>query len=589
MHLPRYFVPCRVRRSRRARRDSPVLVLGAVVVLCIGCFSADSRTDATLVVRNANVITVDANAPEATAFAVDGDRFVRVGGESEVLELAGDAARVIDLGGRTVTPGFNDAHLHPVAIPPKAVYVGPPIVTVDGIVERLREAAAEAPVGSWILGWGYEDVDLGRHLDRHDLDAVSEDRPVMVIHGSLHVFAVNSRALVTAGVSAETPEPGGGGRFFRGEDGEPTGLLTERPALEALFNEEQPSWRPRSLGDAQMQLRERLAQLYAEGVTSIGDALVPPELALVYWLLALRGEPMRASLMIQSESLTFAKWLPRLDAVLGLFGYRPFDNERLRARTVKVFHGLSVSAHTARLYEPYAKPPGYRGLEPQRSQAELEALLREIHEAGLQMAVHSNGDYEIDMVLDAIEALLEDAPREDHRHRIEHGTVATAPILARMKALDLVLAPHSYVYENGRRLEDFGEWRFEHLIPNGAAYALGIPVAGNSDYPVSSSNPMLRIQSLVTRESRYGKVYGPSQRLTVDQALHSFTMGGAFATFEEDQKGSISPGKLADFVVLSSDPRTAPPHEIRNIRVLCTFIGGDLVYSVEGEDPGCLD
>jgi predicted amidohydrolase YtcJ len=168
-------------------------------------------------------------------------------------------------------------------------------------------------------------------------------------------------------------------------------------------------------------------------------------------------------------------------------------------------------------------------------------------------------------------------------------TVSTGPILERMKALDLVLAPHSYVYENGRRLEDFGEWRFEQLIPNGAAYAWGIPVAGNSDYPVSSSNPMVRIQSLVTRESRYGKVYGPSQRLTVDQALHSFTMGGAFASFEEGRKGSISPGKLADFVVLSSDPRTAAPDEIRNIRVLCTFIGGDLVYSAEDGEPGCLD
>jgi predicted amidohydrolase YtcJ len=467
--------------------------------------------------------------------------------------------------------------------------VGPPVATVEDVVERLREAAAETPVGSWVLGWGYEDVDLGRHLDRHDLDAVSTDQPVMVIHGSLHVFAVNSRALATAGVSAETPDPGGGGRFFRDENGEPTGLLSERPALEALFNEEQPNWRPRSLGDAQTQLRERLDQLYAEGLTSIGDALVPPELALVYWLLALRGEPMRVNLMIESESLAFAKWLPRVDAVLGLFGYRPFDNERLRARTVKVFHGLSVSAHTARLYEPYAKPPGYRGLAPQRGQAELEALLREIHEAGLQMAVHSNGDYEIDMVLDAIEAILEDAPREDHRHRIEHGTVSTGPILVRMKALNLVLAPHSYIFENGRRLEDFGAWRFEHLIPNGAAYALGLPVAGNSDYPVSSSNPMVRIQSLVTRKSRYGKVYGPSQRLTVDEALHSFTMGGAFATFEEDRKGSISPGKLADFVVLSSDPRTTPPDEIRNIRVLCTFIGGDLVYSVEGGDHGCLD
>jgi hypothetical protein len=193
------------------------------------------------------------------------------------------------------------------------------------------------------------------------------------------------------------------------------------------------------------------------------------------------------------------------------------------------------------------------------------------------------------MVLDAIEAILEHAPREDHRHRIEHGTVSNGPILQRMKALDVVLAPHSYVYENGRRLEDFGEWRFEQLIPNGAAYALGIPVAGNSDYPVSSSNPMVRIQSLVTRQSRYGRVYGPSQRLTVDQALHSFTMGGAFASFEEDRKGSISAGKLADFVVLSDDPRTVPPDEIRNIRVLCTFIGGELVYSADGGQHGCRD
>ena len=203
MHPPITSFQCRIYRLRQARRGLLVLVLGALVGVCIGCFQADARADATLVVRNANVITVDANTPEAEAFAVDGDRFVRVGGESEVLELAGDAARVIDLGGRTVTPGFNDAHLHPVAIPPRAVYVGPPIVTVGGIVERLREAEAETPEGSWVLGWGYEDVDLGRHLDRHDLDAVSTDRPVMVIHGSLHVFAVNSRALVTAGVGAD--------------------------------------------------------------------------------------------------------------------------------------------------------------------------------------------------------------------------------------------------------------------------------------------------------------------------------------------------------------------------------------------------
>jgi predicted amidohydrolase YtcJ len=242
-------------------------------------------------------------------------------------------------------------------------------------------------------------------------------------------------------------------------------------------------------------------------------------------------------------------------------------------RTVKVFHGLSLSGRTARLYQPYADRPDYFGLEPQRSQEQLNLLVREIHEAGFQAALHCNGDYEIDMVLDAIEHAVGDGEM-DHRHRIAHGTVVNPEILARMRDLRVVLVPHSYIFEKGPMLEAYGEHRWDWMIPNASSFEYGIPNAGNSDFPVSAAEPLLRIQSLVTRRSRQGKVYGPSQRLSVEQALHVFTMGGAYASFEENQKGSISEGKFADFVVLSQDPRAVPPDSIARIQVEQTFVAG---------------
>jgi predicted amidohydrolase YtcJ len=182
------------------------------------------------------------------------------------------------------------------------------------------------------------------------------------------------------------------------------------------------------------------------------------------------------------------------------------------------------------------------------------------------------------MVLDAIEAAVREDPRP-HRHRIEHGSIVNAAILARMKALEVVIAPHSYIYEKGRMIEPYGEALWPRMFANASTFEYGIPNAGNSDYPISGLSPMLRIQSLVTRTSRAGRIYGSEQRLSFEQALEVYTMGGAYASFEEELKGSISPGKVADFVVLAQDPRLVPPLEIKDIAIDETWVAGRLRYS----------
>jgi predicted amidohydrolase YtcJ len=261
-----------------------------------------------------------------------------------------------------------------------------------------------------------------------------------------------------------------------------------------------------------------------------------------------------------------------------------FGDEHLRVGAIKFFHGNSLSGRTCWLYEPYevinpkTGKKDYYGIRPGRSQEDLDKLVYDIHAAGFQVACHSNGDREIDMVLDAIEKALQKLPRSDHRHRIEHCSVVNPGILDRVKSLGVVLALHSYVYDHGDKMEDYGPKRWPMMHPNRSAVEMGIVVAGNSDSPVSAAEPLLRIQSMVTRKTAEGKVYGPEQKVSVETAIRIWTMGSAHASFEEDIKGSIEVGKLADFVVLSQDPTETPPDRIKDINVERTYVGGRLAF-----------
>ncbi len=543
------------------------------LVLCLTLFMAGCADESApqLIVYNARIYTMEAGHPRATAFSVRGGRIASVGDDGQILALAGPSTERLDLEGATLIPGFNDAHLHPLFMPANGTDLGG-LETPDEIVAALGLCESNGQPGEWIFGFDYDDTALGRHLTSADLDRVSTTQPVMAWHASLHLFAVNSFVLRAANVGRDTPDPPGG-QYFRDEAGNPTGLLGERSALESLLVEGIESPLPHDLGSALEILGTFVDVAHSHGITSIGDALVPPELAAVYWWFGPEKNGIRVNLMWDAEQLATIRPMVALLQALEAVGIRPFSNDWLRASTVKVFHGMSLSGRTARLHEPYAGRPDYYGLEPQRTQEELDALISEIHELGLQAAIHSNGDYDIDMVLEAIARATKNSSRE-HRHRIEHGSVVNQRILQRMKELAVVLAPHSYIFEKGPMIEAYGPARWPMMFANASTFDLEIPNAGNSDYPVSALPPLLRIQSLVTRTSRSGKTYGAEQRLSVDQALYVYTMGGAYATFEEDSKGSISPGKFADFVVLSADPHDVAPDQIKDIRVLATYVDG---------------
>jgi predicted amidohydrolase YtcJ len=434
---------------------------------------------------------------------------------------------------------------------------------MDELIAALKQKADQTPAGQWVRGSRYQDTKLGRHPTRYDLDRASTTHPIYISHSSGHVSAVNSLALQLANVTKETPDPRGGA-FDRDEAGVPNGVLRESAGgiVRSAGPESPEPTEQEKLEGLQRQLREYVAH----GITSIQVAGTSLSSVDDLRRAQAAGPPVRIYAMLRQGEIERARELRTAPE---------YFTDSLKLGAIKHFHGNSLSGQTCWLYEPYAGRPDYFGIPPKNSQEQLNEVVWQIHEAGLQSCIHSNGDREIDMVLDAYEAALEQTPRDDHRHRIEHASIVNERILARVKKLGVVLALHSYVYEHGDKMEAYGEARWKWMHANRTAIELGIPVAGNSDAPVSTARPLLRIQSMVTRTSAEGKVYGEEQRVSFAQALQIWTMGSAYASFEEANKGSITPGKLADFVILDQNPSKAAPLEIKDIPVWMTFIGGE--------------
>jgi predicted amidohydrolase YtcJ len=554
----------------------PLKPLGLVIALfaLFATIRGGAAEPADLVVQNANILTVNSKQPHAVALAVRGRTFVVVGSNDEVQPLIGPETKRLDLGGRTVVPGFIDAHAHPgPAFPPDSrwytVELGPDRVkTIDELVEALRRKAAITPDGAPVRGRGYHETKLGRHPTRFDLDRASTRHPIMIGHTSGHLSVANSLALERAGVTRTTPDPPGG-RFGRDASGEPNGLLEE--STEGIVSRALP----RSGGAPEAETIAAYASTFrtfaSRGITGVHVA--GTDLASARLLTRAREVvPIRLYLMLREGAL--AEAVQRKQAMAS-------GEAGVRYGAIKIFHGHALSGQTCWLYEPYAHDKNYYGIPPARSQANLDRLILRIHESGLQACVHTNGDREIDMVLDALEAALARAPRTDHRHRLEHCSVVNERIVARIARLGLVVAPQSYVYEHGDKMENFGAWRWDWMLPARSLINAGVVVAGTSDYPVSRAEPLLHLQDMVTRTSAEGKVYGPKQRTTFAQALQAWTMGGAFASFEEPVKGSIEPGKLADFVVLGADPERVDLLAIKDIAVDMTVIDGRVVYQRE--------
>lgn len=529
---------------------------------------------ADLVILNADVRTMDVDRPKASALAVRGGRIGEVGETPAIRALIGPQTRVIDAEGKVVLPGFIDAHIH---TRPQFDEMGPfgrldltpegGVTSRQALFAKIAAKAAVTPEGQLISGWGYNDNLVGGHPTATELDAVSPRHPVMLTHSSGHRSVVNSQALTRAGVDSTTKDPEGG-QIVRGADGAATGIVLERGAQ--LFS---GLWTDAPKPDREALLaayRREFQNFAAQGLTSVGIAGAGPDDLDIYRALLKTGTPVRIYAMTRDA---------HLDWLIANRNAPEWQVERLTLNAVKLVHGNSLSGRTAWLYEPYAHDPSYFGMPPSRNQAELNDIVQRVHDAGLQAAIHSNGDREIDMVLTAFEAVQAKTPRQGTRHRIEHASVVNQGILDRVKRGGVALAPHSYILNHGEKMEEYGAARWAWMHPNKRALDMGILVGGTSDHPVSPPNVMQRVQSLVTRRARSnGKIYGEGQQVSVDQALRLWTMGSAALQFEETEKGSITSGKFADLVILSADPSRTPPEQIEKILVEATIIGGVVVF-----------
>jgi predicted amidohydrolase YtcJ len=540
--------------------------IASLLLLAGTAFGADT------IYINGNVLTVDPAKPYAAAFATDNGRFSAIGSTAEIRRLATPATKIVDLKGMTVTPGFNDVHLHPTGVyeedsPYYVPWLGPEKVhNMDDLIAALKAKASRTPAGQLVSGTRYQDTRLGRHPNRHDLDKASTEHPISITHSSGHITVVNSYVLQTSGITKDTKDPPGGS-LDRDADGTPNGVIREsaRNLLKHPGNAEQ-----RVPWEAEVQGYLRGFRYYAErGITSAGIAGGSPQSFRLYEAVRDAGGPVRMGFMYSEAHA----------AALQSIGMKSgFGDDRLRVTSIKVFHGNSLSGRTCWLSEPYSDQPGYFGIPPARSQADLDAAFQKLHDAGFQIATHSNGDREIDMVLTAIERAQAKNPRPDARHRIEHASVMNQSLLDRAKKAGVILVFHSYMWEHGDKLASYGEKRLAMIHPYRTAIDMGIHVAGHSDSTVSAADPLLRIQDMVTRKGENGVGYGVNQRVGVEEALKVWTLDGAFATFEERDKGSITAGKLADFVVLRKDPRKVPPGAIKDIIVDATYMGGKNVW-----------
>lgn len=528
----------------------------------------DWREPPELILVNGDIITMDAALPRAQAVAIANGRLLAVGTNTEIRALSRPGTRTVDLGGKVVIPGVIDGHNHPAYAGLRHLReVDCDLRSIGAIQAALRERASKTPAGEWVLGFKYDDTKTaeGRFLTRADLDAVSTAHPILVVHRGGHTAFVNSMAFARAGVTESTPDPVGG-RFDR----DAAGKLTGRAAESAAEVIETAAARPYSRADRQAGVAEISKRLAAAGITSVTDAGASPAELQAYQDARDAGE-----LHTRVYCHLGAAYLDRMIAA----GVRTgLGDEWVKVGAVKCVSDGSISERTARLAEPYIGRPNDHGIMVNDAEV-LWPIFEKAHRAGWQIGTHANGEAGIDLTATLYERLQREYPRRDPRFRFEHCTVLTPELIRRIKALGAIPTPFSaYVFFHGEKMGEYGAKRTERMFPVRWFIDAGIPVAMGSDYPPGPFEPMMALTSMITRTDLRGTVWGANQRVSFDEALKVLTVNGAYASFEEHQKGSLTAGKWADLVVLGRDPRAVPPIEIVNVPVERTMAGGRWVY-----------
>jgi predicted amidohydrolase YtcJ len=518
--------------------------------------------EAALAVLNANVITLVRKQPRAKAIAVQNGTIIAVGSNEKIREHIGKRTKVIDAKNKTVVPGFVDCHVH-------MTDFGFSLQSLDlrdaksikELQQRLREYARKNPERTWILKgrWDQEKFVEKRYPTCRDLDAAVPDKPVFLVRVCGHVAVANSKALQHAGITRHTAVEGGK-VDLDDKTGQPTGIVREN-ALELIH---------RALPKPSLEQLEEACVFACEKAVEAG-------LTCVHWLVGSADE-VRVLQKLSSEGrLPLRVYLgvpvELLDDLANLGLVTGFGNDTLKIGFVKIFADGSLGAHTAALKEPYSDMPETRGmmLYPQKK---LDQIILKAHEAGLQLGVHAIGDRAVDSVLKAFEKALKKAPRENHRHRIEHSSVLNPKLIASMKRLGILASvqPH-FVVSDFWTLDRVGKKRARWTYPFKTLIDKGLLVVSGSDCPVEKIEPLLGVWAAVVRKDF------PEESLTAEEALKTYTSNAAYASFDEESKGTIELGKFADFTVLSDDLLRLQLDAIRGVAVEMTIVAGKVVYS----------
>ena len=531
------------------------------------------------------IFTMNSANDIVEALVVRDGKILAVGSRVDMLAAAGKNARVVDLGGKVLLPGLIDGHSHF----PNGAYRElhmvnlnvPPLGKVTDIAtlqESLRARAARVPEGGWILGYNYNDLAMKeqRHPTMADLDAVSVKHPIFNRHVSGHLGVGNSLAFKMAGIEESTPDPEGA-KFRRGPDGRLDGVL-EGPAAQMPINRILPAITP----EQQMESIAHDSMTYASaGITTANNGGSPT--VDEFFLKGSENGDLKIRVVIwpngRNAKLIESYGDKRSGAVLDKKGL-------VILGAAKLFADGSPQGYTAWFSKPYfrqlpGKPADFRGFPVFKSREELFALVKKLHDAGWQIATHTNGDQAIQDVMDAYSAALDANPRADHRHVLNHCQFCRpdqVPVIAERGFIPSYFVTHTWFWGDIHRDMVAGPERAAHISPLKAALDRGIQFALHNDTPVTPISPLMDVFSAVNRLTSSGKVLGPDQRIGVMEALRGVTINGARMYRIEDRVGSLEPGKLADMVILDRNPLDVPPVELKDIVVSETIVGGETVY-----------
>jgi predicted amidohydrolase YtcJ len=572
----------RSRRSSKPGLRLPVFLLIAVALAAGSCARTEPVQPADLILTNGAVYTMDPAQPWAEAVAVAAEKIVYAGPAKGVGRFRGSATRTVDLGGKMVLPAFQDSHIHLIeggVESSQCSLAG--LETPEAVFAAIRDYAARNPGLAWITGGRWElPVFPKANPTKEELDKIVPDRPACLFAADGHSAWVNTRALKLAGVTAKTPDPAGGRIERDPKTGEPTGTLRESAADLVGRHIPEPD-----AAEVLKGLRVGLEMARRLGITSIIEASAHKETLDAYAALDRSGEMklrVLASLYVDTD-----KGLPEVARLEKL--RETYHGPHLKSTTAKIFSDGVIESHTAALLEPYLDRPKDRGLPLLEPEA-FDKLATALDLAGFQIHVHAIGDRAIRMTLDALEAAEKANGARDLRHHIAHLELIDPADIPRFRALGVVanfqpLWAYADTYITKLTLPILGPTRSRWLYPIGSVVRTGAVVAGGSDWPVSSANPLEAIQVAVTRrgpEEPPGAAWIPEELADLPAMIAAYTTNGAYLSHEEGIRGSIVRGKIADLVVLDRHLFKIPPSEIHKARVLLTMFEGKEVW----RDPG---